>query len=47
MSVLWHFGTEVVLVREGPRAGEVSSQQKKGSYYFTSPVKTMTLGDIK
>jgi hypothetical protein len=47
MSLLWHYGTEVVLVREGPRAGEVSSLRKKGSYYFTSPVKTMTLGDIK
>ncbi len=39
-----HSGTEVVLVREGPRAGGGSSQRKKGSDYFTSPVKTMTLG---
>ena len=42
-----HSGTEVVLVREGPRAGGGSSQRKKGSDYFTSPVKTMTLRDIK
>jgi hypothetical protein len=42
-----HSGTEVVLVREGPRAGVGSSQRKKGSDYFTSPVKTMTLRDIK
>jgi hypothetical protein len=42
-----HSGTEVVLVREGPRAGGGSSQRKKGSDYFTSPVKTMTLKDIK
>ncbi len=43
----YHSGTEVVLVREGPRAGGGSSQRKKGSDYFTSPVKTMTLRDIK
>ncbi len=42
-----HSGTEVVLVREGPRAGGGSSQRKKGSDYFTPPVKTMTLRDIK
>ncbi len=42
-----HSGTEVVLVREGPRAGGGSSQRKKGSDYFTSHVKTMTLRDIK
>ena len=43
-----HYGTEVVLVREGPRyGGGGSSQRKKGSDYFTSPVKTMTLRDIK
>ncbi len=42
-----HSGTEVVLVREGPRAGGGSSQRKKRSDYFTSPVKTMTLRDIK
>jgi hypothetical protein len=42
-----HYGTEVVLVREGPRAGGGSSQRKKGYDYFTSPVKTMTLRDIK
>jgi hypothetical protein len=42
-----HSGTEVVLVREGSRAGGGSSQRKKGSDYFTSPVKTMTLRDIK
>ncbi len=42
-----HSGTEVVLVREGPRAGGGSSQRKKGSDYFTSPVKTMRLRDIK
>ena len=48
---IWHTdilslsGTEVVLVREGPRAGGGSSQRKKGSDYFTSPVKTMTLRD--
>ncbi len=42
-----HSGTEVVLVREGPRAGGGSSQRKKGSDCFTSPVKTMTLRDIK
>ena len=47
LSPVLHSGTEVVLVREGPRAGGGSSQRKKGSDYFTSPVKTMTLRDIK
>ncbi len=41
-----HYGTEVVLMPEGPRAGG-APHSGKGPDYFTSPVKTMTLRDIK